>query len=62
MGMEVIAFDPFISADRAQQMQVRLTTLEDLFRQADYIKLHIVGWAEFANDGRALGSEGVIWA
>ena len=41
MGMEVIAFDPFISADRAQQMQVRLTTLEDLFRQADYITLHI---------------------
>jgi hypothetical protein len=31
MGMEVIAFDPFISTERAQQMQVRLTTLEALF-------------------------------
>ena len=41
MGMNVIAFDPFVSAERAQQMQVRLTTLEDLFRQADYITLHI---------------------
>ena len=41
MGMEVIAFDPFISAERAQQMQVRLTTLEALFQQADYITLHI---------------------
>ena len=41
MGMDVIAFDPFVSAERAQQMQVRLTTLEDLFRQADYITLHI---------------------
>ena len=41
MGMDVIAFDPFISAERAQQMQVRLTTLEALFQQADYITLHI---------------------
>ena len=41
MGMEVIAFDPFISTERAQQMQVRLTTLEALFQQADYITLHI---------------------
>ena len=41
MGMDVIAFDPFISAERAQQMQVRLTTLEALFQQSDYITLHI---------------------
>jgi len=41
MGMDVIAFDPFISADRAQQMQVRLTQLNELFRTADYITLHI---------------------
>ncbi len=41
MGMEVIAYDPFISADRAQQMQVKLISLEDLFVQADYISLHL---------------------
>ncbi|KZR77748.1 phosphoglycerate dehydrogenase [Prochlorococcus marinus] len=41
MGMEVIAYDPFISADRAQQMQVRLSNLENLFEQADYITLHL---------------------
>ncbi|MED5469785.1 MAG: phosphoglycerate dehydrogenase [Cyanobacteriota bacterium] len=41
MGMEVIAYDPFISADRAQQMQVRLSSLENLFEQADYITLHL---------------------
>ncbi len=41
MGMEVLAYDPFISADRAQQMQVRLISLEDLFSQADYISLHL---------------------
>ena len=41
MGMEVIAYDPFIAADRAQQMQVRLTELAELFRTADYVTLHI---------------------
>ena len=41
MGMEVIAYDPFIAADRAQQMQVQLTELDALFRTADYVTLHI---------------------
>ena len=41
MGMQVIAYDPFIAADRAQQMQVSLTQLDELFRTADYITLHI---------------------
>ncbi|MGC6483219.1 MAG: phosphoglycerate dehydrogenase [Synechococcus sp.] len=41
MGMEVIAYDPFVSNERAQQMQVRLTQLPDLFRSADYVTLHI---------------------
>ena len=41
MGMEVIAYDPFIASDRAQQMQVRLTGLDELFRSADYVTLHI---------------------
>ncbi len=41
MGMEVIAYDPFISADRAQQMQVRLASMESLFKDADYITLHL---------------------
>ncbi len=41
MGMEVIGYDPFISADRAQQMQVRLTSIESLFKQSDYVSLHL---------------------
>ncbi|MDA7434617.1 NAD(P)-binding domain-containing protein, partial [Synechococcus sp. AH-601-L23] len=41
MGMEVIAYDPFIAADRAKQMQVRLIELDELFRTADYVTLHI---------------------
>ena len=41
MGMEVIAFDPFIATDRAQQMQVRLTEIDELFKTADYVTLHL---------------------
>ncbi|BEV36716.1 phosphoglycerate dehydrogenase [Synechococcus sp. M16CYN] len=41
MGMNLIAYDPFIAADRAKQMQVRLTELDALFRIADYVTLHI---------------------
>ncbi len=41
MGMDVIAYDPFISADRAQQMQVKPTSIEVLFKQADYVTLHL---------------------
>merc|ERR1712100_359225 len=41
MGMELIAYDPFISSDRAQQLRVRLSSLESLFKEADYITLHI---------------------
>lgn len=41
MGMDVIAYDPFIAADRAQRMQVKLLELDELFRTADYVTLHI---------------------
>ena len=41
MGMDVIAYDPFIAADRAKQMQVKLLELDELFRTADYVTLHI---------------------
>ncbi len=41
MGMEIIAYDPFISSELAQQMQVGLTSIELLFQQADYITLHL---------------------
>ena len=41
MGMEVIAYDPFVSAERAQQMQVRLLPLPALFAEADYVTLHL---------------------
>ncbi len=49
MGMEVVGFDPFVSLERAQQMQVRLSELEELFRVSDYVTLHLPRTAETEN-------------
>lgn len=39
--MTVLAYDPFISADRATQLGVTPVTLDELLRQADIISLHV---------------------
>lgn len=49
MGMKLLAYDPFISADRAEQLGCRLVELDFLFREADYITLHIPKTPETAN-------------
>ena len=49
MGMEVIGFDPFVSVERAQQMNVRLNEIEDLFMKADFITLHLPRTPETEN-------------
>ena len=49
MGVEVIAFDPFVSSNRAQQMQVKLMPIEDLFQKADYVSLHLPRTPETEN-------------
>jgi D-3-phosphoglycerate dehydrogenase / 2-oxoglutarate reductase len=41
MGMDVLAYDPFISTERAQQLQVRLLAIKALFAEADFITLHL---------------------
>ncbi len=41
MGMKLLAFDPFISAERAEQLNCRLVDLNLLFSEADYITLHV---------------------
>jgi D-3-phosphoglycerate dehydrogenase len=37
----LLGYDPDISAERAREMNVSLTDLETLFKQSDYITLHI---------------------
>ncbi|KJH72490.1 phosphoglycerate dehydrogenase [Aliterella atlantica] len=41
MGMKLIAYDPFISTERADQLGCRLVELDLLLREADYITLHM---------------------
>lgn len=38
--MQTIAFDPFISKDRAAEMGVELVSLDELYKRADFISIH----------------------
>ena len=40
LKMKVIAFDPFLSEERAMQLGVDKVELDELFRRADFITLH----------------------
>ncbi len=40
LHMKVIAFDPFLSEERAKQLGVDKVDLDELFRRADFITLH----------------------
>jgi D-3-phosphoglycerate dehydrogenase / 2-oxoglutarate reductase len=41
LGMNVMAYDPFLSEDQAKQLGVRCASLEDIFREAHFITLHV---------------------
>ncbi|MEM9161621.1 MAG: phosphoglycerate dehydrogenase [Cyanobacteria bacterium P01_F01_bin.4] len=41
MGMKILAYDPFISSERAEEIGCRLVDLDLLFQESDYITLHI---------------------
>ncbi|KAF0229572.1 MAG: D-3-phosphoglycerate [Beijerinckiaceae bacterium] len=41
IGMKVVAFDPYLSPERAVQIGVEKVELEDLLRRADFITLHV---------------------
>lgn len=49
MGMKLLAFDPYLSLERAQQLGVRLVDLDTLLQDSDYITLHIPKTPETAN-------------
>ena len=40
-GMRLVAWDPFVSKQRAAQMGVELVELEDALRQADFASIHL---------------------
>ncbi|MBD3885548.1 phosphoglycerate dehydrogenase [Phormidium tenue FACHB-886] len=41
MNMRLLAYDPYLSAERAEQIGCQLVELDFLFREADYITLHL---------------------
>ena len=49
MGMNLLAFDPFISSDRAEELGCRLVELDFLLQESDYITLHIPKTKETAH-------------
>ncbi len=58
MEMKILAYDPFISPERAKDLGVELTTVQDIVKRADYITVHtpltketkdLISTREFAN-------------
>lgn len=56
-GLQIIAFDPYLSAESAAALGARLVSLETLLAQADYVTIHcplteetrhLIGAAQFA--------------
>lgn len=47
-GMKLVAYDPFVSADRARQLNVELLDLDDVIARSDFITLHLAKTPETA--------------
>ncbi|HUW23000.1 MAG TPA: phosphoglycerate dehydrogenase [bacterium] len=45
-GMEIIAYDPYISKAHAREIGVKLVSFPELIKQADYITIHIPSTSE----------------
>src|SRR4051812_18800037 len=40
-GMRLIAYDPYVSAERARQMNIELVDLDELVRLSDFVTIHV---------------------
>nr|WP_205864755.1 phosphoglycerate dehydrogenase [Planctomonas sp. JC2975] len=40
-GTSIIAYDPYVTSARAQQLGVQLVTLDELLQQADFVTIHM---------------------
>lgn len=40
-GMKLVAYDPFVSEERARQLSVELLSLDDLIGRSDFVTLHL---------------------
>jgi D-3-phosphoglycerate dehydrogenase len=48
-GMDILAYDPYITDDRVQQYHARQCTKEEIFKEADFITVHMPKTAETKN-------------
>jgi D-3-phosphoglycerate dehydrogenase len=57
LEMDVLAFDPVLPVERAEQLNVALVSLDELFRRADFITIHapLVEGTRNLIDARLLG-------
>ncbi|WP_028561332.1 phosphoglycerate dehydrogenase [Paenibacillus pinihumi] len=39
-GMEIMGYDPFLTEERAEKMGIRLSSVEDIVRNADFMTVH----------------------
>ena len=49
MGMKLLAYDPFISMERAEELGCHLVDLDLIFAESDYITLHVPKTPETTN-------------
>ena len=40
-GLNIIAYDPFVSETIANEMNVKLVTLDELCEQSDFVSVHV---------------------
>jgi D-3-phosphoglycerate dehydrogenase len=48
-NLRILVHDPYVSAERAEAMGVELVELPDLYRQADFLTIHVPGTEETKN-------------
>jgi D-3-phosphoglycerate dehydrogenase len=49
IGMKVIGYDPLISAERAEQLNIQSVSLEEIWERSDFISLHTPKTRDTAN-------------
>ncbi len=48
-GMRLVAWDPWVSRERARQLGIEMLELEELFEQADFVTIHLLKTKESVN-------------
>jgi D-3-phosphoglycerate dehydrogenase len=48
-GMRLVAYDPFVSPDRARQLSVEMLDLDELLAQSDFVTVHVAKTPETVN-------------